>query len=51
MTDPVKCAHPACTCLVPKNAPHGKHCSEHCKEAAEMSELACECQCQNSTCR
>jgi hypothetical protein len=51
MTDSSKCAHPACKCLVSKNGPHGKHCSEHCKEAAEITELRCECQCEGSNCK
>lgn len=38
-----KCAHPACTCLVPKDSPFGKHCSEHCKEATDMAEIHCDC--------
>jgi hypothetical protein len=44
MTDPDKCAHPACKCLVPKDGAHGKYCSEHCKEAADTTELRCDCQ-------
>jgi hypothetical protein len=38
-----KCAHPVCTCTVPKNGPFGKYCSEHCKEARDMLELHCDC--------
>jgi len=44
MTSPVKCAHPACECLVPKDAPFGKYCCEHCKHAGKISELRCNCQ-------
>ena len=44
MTDPNKCAHPACRCLVAKDGAHGKYCSEHCKEAADATELRCDCQ-------
>jgi len=46
-----KCAHPACTCLVSTDGPHGKHCSEHCKVAAELTELTCECGCPDSDCK
>jgi hypothetical protein len=44
MTQPIKCAHPACACVVPENGPHGKYCSDHCKEAGQISELQCGCQ-------
>jgi hypothetical protein len=44
MTEPNKCAHPACKCLVSKDSAYGKYCSEHCKEAADEIELRCECQ-------
>jgi hypothetical protein len=43
MTTSTKCAHPACQCSVGANGPFGKYCSEHCKEAGELSELRCEC--------
>lgn len=49
MTDSIKCAHPACKCLVSKGSEYGKYCSEHCKEAADTIELRCYC--QHSTCR
>ena len=49
MTDPKKCAHPACKCLVQKDSPNGDYCSEHCKEVAGMSELRCDC--KHPTCR
>jgi hypothetical protein len=49
MTDPTKCAHPTCKCLVSKDSPHGKYCSEHCKEAADLTELRCDC--KHPTCR
>jgi hypothetical protein len=49
MTDPSKCAHPACKCPVPNARPFGDYCSEHCKEAAGMSELRCDC--KHPTCR
>jgi hypothetical protein len=41
-----KCAHPACSCVVPE----GKHyCSESCERAKGLTELTC--QCQNPECR
>jgi len=49
MTDPTKCAHPTCKCLVSKDSPHGKYCSEHCKEASDLTELRCDC--KHPTCR
>lgn len=39
-----KCAHPVCACMVPPNGPHGKYCSEHCKQAGDKIELRCDCQ-------
>ncbi len=44
MTAIEKCAHPACRCIVPKNGAYGKYCTEHCKEAADETELRCDCQ-------
>jgi hypothetical protein len=38
-----KCLHPACGCLVTKGGRFGKFCSEHCKEAATLTELRCHC--------
>ena len=38
-----KCAHPACDCVVAAKGPYGKYCSEHCKEAREITELRCGC--------
>ena len=38
-----KCAHPACHCMVPKGAEFGKYCSEHCREAADSTEIHCDC--------
>jgi hypothetical protein len=36
-----KCAHPACKCMVP---PHeGAYCSQYCKDAKKMTEMACGC--------
>lgn len=43
MTDAGKCGHPACECHVPKGGRFGKFCSEHCKEAATLTELRCHC--------
>jgi hypothetical protein len=43
MAETAKCAHPACECQVEKGAPHGKYCSEHCKEKGQTTELRCEC--------
>jgi hypothetical protein len=41
--DTAKCAHPACSCMVQKGGPHGKYCSDHCKEAGNKIELRCDC--------
>jgi hypothetical protein len=49
MTAPHECAHPACKCVVSENTSYGKYCSQHCKEAADKSELRCDC--QHSACR
>jgi hypothetical protein len=49
MSDPHKCAHPACNCVVSTDAAHGKYCSEYCKEAAHETEIRCDC--QHSPCR
>jgi hypothetical protein len=43
MADTNKCAHPACKCLVAKGGAYDKYCSEHCAEAAEITELKCDC--------
>jgi hypothetical protein len=43
MAETAKCAHPACTCMVDKGGPHGKYCSEHCKEKGQSIELRCDC--------
>ncbi len=34
-----KCAHPACRCII-KDA---KYCSQFCTEAANLTEIACQC--------
>jgi hypothetical protein len=38
-----KCAHPPCKCLISKDSQYGKYCSEHCREAADVTELRCDC--------
>jgi hypothetical protein len=45
----VACAHPSCKCVLSADRPHGKYCSEHCKEAAQTTELRCGC--QHAECR
>lgn len=50
MNEAKKCAHEACTCLVSSDSPYGAYCSEHCKAAADLTELTCECACPNATC-
>jgi hypothetical protein len=36
-----KCAHPACTCIPPKD---NKYCSTYCKDAgSDEVEIACDC--------
>lgn len=42
VSDPKKCAHPVCKCVV-QNDDFGDYCSTHCKGAGEMAELRCEC--------
>ena len=44
MTNPQKCAHPACECMVAAKGQYGKYCSEECKRAGQISELHCNCQ-------
>ncbi len=44
MAAAVKCAHPACDCLVEKGGPFGKYCSDHCRKAGEITALSCHCQ-------
>jgi hypothetical protein len=43
MSEPKKCEHKPCTCMVPKDGPYGDYCSEHCKTAGHKIELVCEC--------
>jgi len=38
-----KCAHPACNCTVPEKGEFGKYCSEHCKDAKQITALRCDC--------
>jgi hypothetical protein len=40
MADTKKCAHPACSCVVPED---GKYCSQYCEDAADTTELSCNC--------
>jgi len=49
MADTARCAHPACECMVPPKSEYGKFCSEHCKEAGQITELRCNC--QHAECR
>jgi hypothetical protein len=44
-----KCARLNCACSVEMDRSHWPYCSEHCKEAADMTELYCDC--QHSQCR
>jgi hypothetical protein len=44
MAEPAKCAHPSCECTVRQKGPYGWYCSEHCKEAGQITELHCNCQ-------
>jgi hypothetical protein len=38
-----KCLHPACDCVVSKGGPFGRYCSEHCREAGQITALRCHC--------
>lgn len=35
-----KCAHPACACVTDQE---DEYCSQSCKEAADLAEIACQC--------
>jgi len=35
-----KCAHPACSCLVPEGT---EYCSNYCHDTGKDTELACNC--------
>ena len=35
-----KCAHPACGCSKEKDS---NYCSQSCKDAADLTEIACHC--------
>ena len=35
-----RCAHEACSCLAPED---GKFCSQYCSDAADTTEIACNC--------
>jgi hypothetical protein len=42
MSENVKCAHPACRCMVPKDH---EYCSQYCKDAGSTEvEISCDCQ-------
>ena len=43
------CAHAGCGCRVALGGPHWPYCSEHCMEAAALTELRCDC--QHAACR
>ena len=36
-----KCAHPSCTCTVSGG---DKYCSEYCRDARDLMEIACNCE-------
>ncbi len=40
MTEPKKCAHPACGCVA---SDHQKYCSQTCQDAKNLTELSCQC--------
>lgn len=35
-----KCTHPACGCSTREDS---EYCSQSCKEAADLTEIACQC--------
>ena len=35
-----KCKHPACNCMISEEA---KYCSTYCEDAADTTEIACNC--------
>jgi hypothetical protein len=35
------CAHPACNCPAPEGQ---KYCSQYCKDAADTTEISCNCE-------
>ena len=43
MDSPKKCKHESCVCTVPNNGEFGAYCSAHCRDAADLTELRCEC--------
>jgi hypothetical protein len=49
MAVPAKCAHPSCDCMVAPKGAYGKYCSEHCRDAGQITELRCNC--QHAECR
>ena len=43
MAQPAPCAHPGCSWAVVPGGESASNCSEHCKEAKDMTELRCGC--------
>jgi len=43
MAEPAKCANQVCTCAVPESKPHGKYCSEYCREMKNVTQMRCLC--------
>jgi hypothetical protein len=40
MSDPKKCAHKTCTCIVPDGQ---TYCSQICEDSKGVTELGCDC--------
>jgi hypothetical protein len=40
MPETKKCEHPACSCMVPEGT---TYCSQSCEDAADMTEISCNC--------
>jgi hypothetical protein len=40
MAESKKCAHAACSCIVPDGK---KYCSEICEDSTSVTELSCDC--------
>ena len=45
----MRCGHASCKCVLSADRPHGNYCSEHCREAADLTELRCGC--EHAECR
>lgn len=43
MSEPNKCAHPLCECLVSDDSEFGNFCSAQCETAKDVTELKCDC--------